>query len=204
MPAPRPSAILFDIGRVLVRLDISAAMAGLATGSTMSSQEVWAAIESHPRWRDWQEGRLSPHEWHRQFGQRLGSVLDFEAFRAAWNAALLPEPILPDALLQQLARSYRVALVSNTDPFHVAHLEANFPFMGHFPLRIYSCAVGSCKPDPLIYKEALRACRVQAQEALFIDDLAENIAGAERLGMAGIVFESASQLERELAARGLL
>lgn len=204
MSVPRPSAIFFDIGRVLVRLDVSAAMAGLAAGSTMNAREVWAAIESHPRWRDWQEGRLSAHEWHRQFGQRFGSQLDFDAFRAAWNRALLPEPILPDALLRQLARSFRLAVVSNTDPFHVAHLEANFPFMSHFPLRIYSCGVGACKPNPLIYKEALRACRAQAQEALFIDDLAENVAGAERLGMAGIVFESASQLERELALRGLV
>ena len=187
-----------------MRLDISAALAGFATGSTMTSKEVWAAIESHPRWRDWQEGRLSPHEWHRQFGQRFGSDLDFDAFRAAWNRALLPEPILPDTLLQQLARSFRLAVVSNTDPFHVAHLEANFPFMRHFPLRLYSCGVGACKPDPVIYKEALNSCRAQAHEVLFIDDLAENVAGAERLGIAGIVFESAAQLERELAARGLL
>jgi HAD superfamily hydrolase (TIGR01509 family) len=204
LPAPRPSAILFDIGRVLVRVDVSAALAGLAAGSTMNSREVWAAIESHPRWHDWQEGRLSAHEWHRQFGQRFGSGLNFEAFRAAWNSALLPEPILPDALVQQLARSFRLAVVSNTDPLHVAHLEANFPVMGHFPLRIYSCGVGVCKPSPLIYKEALRACRAQAQEALFIDDLAENVAAAERLGMAGIVFASASQLEKELTSRDLL
>lgn len=176
----------------------------MAAGTSTSAKEVWAAIQSHPRWRDWQEGRLSIHEWHRQFGQRLGTRLDFEAFCAAWNRALLPEPILPDALLSRLAKSFRLAVVSNTDPLHVAHLEANFPVLTHFPRRIYSCGVGACKPDPLIYKEALRTCGAQAREAIFIDDLAENVLAAERLGMAGIIFESAAQLEPELASRGLL
>lgn len=204
MPRPRPRAILLDIGRVLVRVDISAAMDGLAAGSAMNAKEIWAAIQSHPRWRDWQEGRLSIHEWHRQCGQRLGTHLDLEAFCAAWNRALLPEPILPDALLSRLAGSFRLAVVSNTDPLHVAHLEANFPVLRHFAYRIYSCGVGSSKPDPLIFKEALRTCGARAEEALFIDDLAENVVAAERLGMAGIIFESAAQLERELTSRSLL
>lgn len=204
MATPRTKAILFDIGRVLVRVDVAAALSGLSAGSTASPKEVWAAIQSHPRWRDWQEGRLTAREWHFQFGQRFGSTLGFDSFRDAWNRALLPDPVLPDALLQQLSSRFRLAVVSNTDPLHVAHLEMNFPVLGYFPVRIYSCGVGACKPNPLIYKEALKACRAQAQEAVFVDDLAENVESAERLGMSGIVFESAGQLERELVARGLI
>ncbi|HEX3543320.1 MAG TPA: hypothetical protein VHT31_02240, partial [Candidatus Acidoferrum sp.] len=53
-------AIIFDIGRVLVRLDIAGAMGGLAGMISLTPQETWAAIEHDPRWHDWQEGRMSP------------------------------------------------------------------------------------------------------------------------------------------------
>jgi len=204
MSAPVLRAIIFDIGRVLVRVDISAAMAGLAERTRLTPQEVWVAIEQHPRWRDWQEGRLAPLEWHRQLGQRLGTGLGFEQFCEVWNRALSPEPLVPEAILAQLGRRFRLAVLSNTDPLHVAHLEAHFPLLRHFPQRIYSCGVGACKPDPLIYQEALRACGVRAEEALYIDDIAAYVEAAQSLGMAGVVFESPTQLEQELAARGLL
>ncbi|MBZ5540368.1 MAG: HAD family phosphatase [Acidobacteriia bacterium] len=204
MPVPALRAVIFDIGRVLVRVDISAAMAGLAERTRLTPQEVWVAIERHPRWRDWQEGRLAPPEWHRHLGQRLGTGLAFEQFCEVWNRALSSEPIIPEELLTQLARRFRLAVLSNTDPLHVAHLEAQFPLLRHFPQRIYSCGVGACKPEPLIYKEALRACGVRAEEALYIDDIAAYVEAAQRLGMAGVVFESPTQLEQELAVRGLL
>ena len=204
MPAPALRAVIFDIGRVLVRVDISAAMAGLAERTRLTPQEVWVAIERHPRWRDWQEGRLAPLEWHRQLGQCLGEGLGFEQFCEVWNRALTSEPIVPEEILAQLARRFRLAVLSNTDPLHVAHLEVHFPLLRHFPKRIYSCSVGACKPDRLIYQEALRACGVRADEALYIDDIPAYVEAAQRLGMAGIVFESPTQLEQELAARGLL
>ena len=132
MPAQKLRAIIFDIGRVLVALDVSAAMAGLAVPAHLTPQQVWVAIESHPCWRDWQEGRLSPREWHRQLSQRLGEGLAFEQFCEAWNRTLVSEPILPDELFPRLSRRFRLAVLSNTVPLHVAHLEAQFPVLGIF------------------------------------------------------------------------
>ena len=57
-------AIIFDIGRVLVRIDLRRAQLGLAQGLSLTPEELWSAIEKDPRWRDWQEGRISPHGWH--------------------------------------------------------------------------------------------------------------------------------------------
>jgi HAD superfamily hydrolase (TIGR01509 family) len=196
-------AIIFDIGRVLVRVDVAASMAGLAASTTLTPQEVWSVIEKHPRWHDWQEGRLSPRQWHRQLSQQFGDGLPFEQFREIWNRALRPEPILPDEFLARLSTSYRLAVLSNTDPLHVAHLEANFPVLRHFPRRIYSCGAGASKPNPVIFKEALQACGVRAEESLYIDDVAAYVEAARQLGMAGIVFESPLQMESDLAVLGI-
>jgi hypothetical protein len=53
MSASPIRTIIFDIGRVLIRLNIPRAQAGLAKGLPLSPEELWSAIERDPRWQDW-------------------------------------------------------------------------------------------------------------------------------------------------------
>lgn len=201
--ATKLRAIIFDIGRVLIRVNVARAMTDLAHGVSLSPEEVWSALERDPRWRDWQEGRMSPRDWHLHVSRRLGSKLSFEQFVEVWNRALDPTPIHEDGFLAKLAKQYRLAVLSNTDPLHVAHLEKTFGFFELFPARVYSCSVGASKPDPVIYKEALQACKVRAQEALYVDDIPAYVQAASQLGMHGIVFQSADQLQSDLRSLGI-
>jgi len=169
--ASRYRAIIFDIGRVLIRVDVSRATTGLTEDVTLSPEEIWSSLVKDPHWIDWQEGRISPRDWHLHLTRRLGGKLSFEQFVETWNSALDPIPLQDGDFLKKLARNHRLALLSNTDPLHVAHMEKAFAFFEHFPARIYSCRVGTSKPSPLIYKEALQACKVRAQDAVYIDDV---------------------------------
>lgn len=196
-------AIIFDIGRVLVRVDVSRAMMGLASGLALNPQEVWSAIEKDPRWTDWQEGRISPQDWHLHLSKRLGGSLSFEQFTEVWNRALVPEPIQSDSFLEKLSKNYKLALLSNTDPIHMSHAEKHFSFFRFFPARIYSFRVGVSKPDPLIYREALRACKVGAEDAVYIDDVAAYVQAGQHLGMAGVVFQTPEELQGNLRALGV-
>lgn len=196
-------AIIFDIGRVLVRVDVSRGMTGLSQGLSLSPSELWTALEKDPRWPDWQEGRISPRDWHLHLTKRLGTSLTFEQFTEVWNRVLDPIPMQSNALLETLAKSYRLGLLSNTDPIHLAHLETSYDFFRFFPARIYSCRVGASKPSPLIYREALRACKVQAGEAVYIDDVLAYVEAARRLGMAGVQYQSPEQLSGDLAGLGV-
>ena len=203
MPPRKLRAIIFDIGRVLIRMDVARAVNGLDANLALSPAEVWTAMEKDPRWADWQEGRMSPHDWHLHVTKRFGSPLHFEQFSKAWNLALDPEPIQDSGLFAKLAKGYRLGLLSNTDPIHVAHMEPSYDFFRYFPARTYSCVVGASKPNPLIFREALRACRVQAEEAVFIDDIAVYVEAARRLGMAGIHFQAADELPKQLRELGI-
>ena len=196
-------AIIFDIGRVLIRVDVSRAMDGLASGLSLTPQEVWSAIEKDPHWLDWQEGRISPRDWHLHITKRLGASLTFDQFTEVWNRALDPNPIHSEAFLEKLSKNYRLALLSNTDPIHMSNEEARFPFFRFFPMRIYSYRVGASKPNPVIYRKALQACKVRAGEAVYIDDVAAYAEAAQRLGMSGIVFQSPAQLQSDLRKLGI-
>ncbi|MGB2670656.1 MAG: HAD family phosphatase [Candidatus Acidiferrum sp.] len=196
-------AIIFDIGRVLVRVDVARAMQGLASGTSHTPAELWSAIEKDPRWPDWQAGRISSRDWYLHLNQRLGGGLTFEQFTEVWNRALDPVPIHQDSFFEVLSKRYRLALLSNTDPMHVHHMEASYSFFNFFPIRIYSCSVGVSKPNPLIYREALRALKVGAEEALYIDDIAAYVEAAQRLGLGGIQFQSPAQLVTDLKSLGV-
>lgn len=203
MPPANLRAIIFDIGRVLIRVDVARAMTGLADGVSFSPEEIWSALQKDPRWKDWQEGRISPQDWHLHVSRRLGSKLSFEQFVTVWNRALDPTPIHDDAFLAKLGKKYRLALLSNTDLLHVAHMEKSYGFFELFPVRIYSCRVGASKPDPVIYKEALQACKVRAQEVVYVDDVPAYAQAAGQLGMHSIPFQSPNQLQSDLRNLGI-
>ena len=208
----RPKAVIFDIGRVIVRLDLKRALTPIAAAiqgaddqaaSRLSPEDVWELIRADQRWHDWQEGRVSPAEWHRHLMRRLKLSLSYVQFRDAWNLVLDPELILEESLFVQLGDRCRLALLSNTDPIHAECLEQRFTFGRYFPVRIYSCSVGMSKPSPAIYRAALDSLGVEASQALYIDDIQEFVDAALQVGLDAIRFETRDLLELDLRRRYL-
>lgn len=203
-PAPAPQALLFDIGRVIVRVDVNCALGALGARAGMSAEQVWAALQADPRWQDWQEGRIDPRDWHQHLARRFQLLLSFDEFCAVWNSSLHHKTLLGEDLFAKLAARYRLGLLSNTDPIHVAHLEADFGFVQHFPARVYSCFVGASKPDPTIYRRAIGEIGVPAGEILYIDDEPKYVEAGRQVGMQAVLFAGAEPLLGELRQRGIL
>jgi putative hydrolase of the HAD superfamily len=88
--------------------------------------------------------------------------------------------------------------------------ESNEYRFDHFGLRrlfkvaLSSCYLGLRKPEPAIYRRALEILGRPAERVLFIDDRAENVAGAITAGMRAIRYEGAEALRRELVSFGVL
>jgi 2-haloacid dehalogenase len=60
------------------------------------------------------------------------------------------------------------------------------------------------KPDPAIFRLALDRFGLAADEAFFVDDNADNVAGAEHVGIRSHHFHDAAALRRDLVSAGLL
>ncbi|PVE46020.1 HAD family phosphatase [Pararhodobacter aggregans] len=69
---------------------------------------------------------------------------------------------------------------------------------------IVSGQVGLLKPGAAIYRLLLERHGLAAEDCLFIDDSAGNVAGARAVGMQVHLFTTPPALEADLAARGLL
>lgn len=73
-----------------------------------------------------------------------------------------------------------------------------YPVFQEFDGIVVSGEEHLLKPDAAIYKCLLERYDLQAEESLFVDDNADNVAGARNVGMKAIQFTSAEELEREL------
>jgi len=119
-----------------------------------------------------------------------------DAIRA--QSQLLPDGAL--GILRELSASNKCKLgalnnearATNEYRFERFSLRANFEF------AFSSCYVGLRKPGPAIYRRALDILGKPAERILFVDDRAENVAGAASVGMKAIRFEGESALRREL------
>jgi FMN phosphatase YigB (HAD superfamily) len=198
-----PRAIIFDIGRVIIPVEMSRSFAAIGKPQGVSHVHVLRELEADPYWMDWQEGRLTPRKWHEHISKKFQLPFDFDEFCRIWCSVLDPVTILPEVLFESLRTTCRLALLSNTDPIHVAHIEATYPFVRHFPVRIYSCRVGTSKPLPMIFHHALRELDALPEESMFIDDMHENAMAAAALGISAFQFTSADELLNEFTHLGL-
>lgn len=73
-----------------------------------------------------------------------------------------------------------------------------YPIFSLIDGMVISSEVNLLKPDTMIYRKLLAKYALQADECIFIDDRQENVETAKQLGMSGIVFENAAQLEQQL------
>ena len=108
------------------------------------------------------------------------------------------------ALIEELkSKQVRVGLLSNINDRYVK-LIRSFGFYEPFDPCLLSCEMGLEKPDPKTFELLLKTIALNAEDVVFIDDKAENVASAKKMGIDAIVFESEEQVRNELTKRGLL
>jgi HAD superfamily hydrolase (TIGR01509 family) len=87
--------------------------------------------------------------------------------------------------LTTLRDGCRLGLITNAWPY----LESLLQLLGlwpYFESVTISAQVGLKKPNPAIYELALRSLGMSAEQAIFVDDIPQNVLAAERVGLKGL------------------
>jgi HAD superfamily hydrolase (TIGR01509 family) len=95
------------------------------------------------------------------------------------DRALYPEVI--EVLEYFKTRGYKLGVISDTSPSLPLTLEA-LGLGKYFDCYICSDLIGVMKPDPVIYRAALTAFNVTAEESIYVDDYDVEADGARNLG----------------------
>jgi putative hydrolase of the HAD superfamily len=85
---------------------------------------------------------------------------------------------------------FLLALLSNMPLELSRHVTKCFPSLSTFEHLIYSCDYGSIKPELAIYRNCLKLLQAAPQDILYLDDRAENIEAAARLGIHAVLFDT--------------
>lgn len=95
--------------------------------------------------------------------------------------------------IKSLNKGYKTGLLSNAWSGARQSLDQRIPIGIVFQYSMFSCEVRLRKPDAKIYHRMLELMEVKADEAIFVDDFSENIAGANAVGIHGVQFFSTAQ-----------
>lgn len=160
----------------------------------------------------WERGLSTHHEFFQKTVFRVAGFSEAKprrfSFEELWERVCAESRMLDPrtfALLARLADSkhYRMATLNNESrELNAFRLDA-FDLRRYFDYFICSGYVHEMKPHAGIYRAAIDISGQRAETSLLIDDKVENCDAARVHGMRAIVFESAAQLEEELAAHGV-
>ena len=198
--------VIFDYGEVISLTPSAAdrhvieALAGVS-GSATARERFWAAYDAHRDGLD--QGSAGVAAYWRAIAGDLGVTWDEARVHELWTADfrswLSVNPAVVDVLADLRAGNTRLALLSNAGPDFGSYFRHG-PLGDFFGSCYVSGELGLLKPDPEIYRHALRDLGITAAETVFTDNKAVNVAGAESVGITGHVFTGADTLRAFLAA----
>jgi len=171
----RPQAIIFDIGRVIIPVDLGRSFCRTRQHDGLSAEQVWRALQTDARWDDWQEGRMAPPDWHKtSLRKKFHLSFGFTEFCESWNRVLDPATLLPDELFERLAANCRLALLfkhrSHPRCAHRSHLR---PSYATFRCVFIPAESGPASLVPSFTITRLRELAALPDETLYVDDLRE-------------------------------
>lgn len=196
--------VVFDVGNVLFKWD---------------PRFLYERLIGDDRALDAFLAEVLTHEWHfqhdagRPFAETSAELVLkhpqhrelIELWGPRFNDSVGPavEGMIP--LVEELAaRAVPLFAITNFSDEFWGPFRATQPVFDHFHDIVVSGAERLVKPHREIYECALARFGLPAKELIFIDDRAENVAGAEMIGMRGHLFRDAETLRAELQELQLL
>jgi len=195
------TTVIFDMGNVILPFDPIKPCVILSRMAKQLPEVVLDAIYENKLEYDFEKGAINGEEFAEGCRQALGIDLPDDRIRAIW-ADMFEENIEVSDIIRRLRDRVQLLILSNTNEWHFEYTRLHFPIINAFEDYILSYKVGALKPDPVIYKEALKKSRYP-DNVIFIDDHPANVTAAEKHGIRGILFEDYIKLEESLKELGL-
>ena len=145
--------------------------------------------------RQLEKGELTAAEFSPKFAAVIG-VEDSENLVERLFSGVGPDEAMLGAVRSARRAGVKTALISNSWGEGLAYDQSLLDEL--FDAVVISGDVGMHKPEPDIFHLGAEKIGVPPGECVFVDDLKENIAGAEAVGMAGVLHRGADRTLPEL------
>ena len=180
--------VVFDFGGVLIDADLESVLQAFRDMGVDNISEYLNLYRHNGLFLDLEDGTKNKEEFNEALRAMTGRNIPDEAIASAWLAIV--ERVDPNKLLylEELRKKYKLYLLSNINP-HVfewaetpAFSELGQPIHHYFDKMFASYQLKMTKPSREIFEHVLRTAGIKAEETLFVDDGAKNVATAESMG----------------------
>ncbi len=195
--------VIFDFGNVICSFDVRKFLARLHGWSEIDVERLREMIYVSGLDSRYERGEISSEEFYREVTGRTGARVSAEEFAEGFSDIFTPIPAT-QALIRSLKGGYRLGLLSNTNELHYRMHIRTVPVFPLFDSVTLSFEVRARKPEPEIYRDALRKLSLPPETCVFIDDVGQYAEGASALGIRGIRYTGHAELLRELSSLGVV
>lgn len=203
MSSPKPEAVIFDIGNVLIEWQperhYDARFGEARRRALFEAVDLHGMNDRVDRGASWAEEVDRTAEANPEFHEEIME------WRHGWLK--MASPAIPHSvMLLRALRSKGVPCfaLSNFGVETFAFAETQYPFLTEFDRRFISGQMRTIKPEAEIYERLEAESGVVPARLLFADDRADNIAAAEARGWQTHLFEGPAGWAARLVAEGLL
>jgi HAD superfamily hydrolase (TIGR01509 family) len=183
------STVIFDLGGVILNLNQDLTLKAFEQlGADLHKVNFQSLV-----FTDFETGKIGAQEFRNQIRTFLKQEVTDAAIDEAWNAMLLDLPEHRLKAIEQLRKTHRIYLLSNTNSIHIDAFNNYFKqqfeperWVQLFDKIYYSYEIGLRKPNADIYEYVTADIQMQPEHCLFIDDSLANINGAADAGLKTI------------------
>ncbi|OIP84960.1 MAG: haloacid dehalogenase [Rhodobacterales bacterium CG2_30_65_12] len=200
---PRPEAVIFDIGNVLIEWQPEARYDAFV--GPVRRAALFAAVDLHAMADAIDQGAGFAQTVAATAAAHPDFAAEINLWRDRWTELAGPAIDHSVRLLRALRRAdVPVFALSNYGHDSFAISAAHYPALAEFDRTYISSRMGVTKPDARIYQMVEEDCAIAPDRLLFTDDRAENVAAAVARGWQGHIFERPQGWAARLVAAGLL
>lgn len=197
------SAIVFDLGNVLIPFDYTPAIVKLNLLKAGLGDKFSAFYKSNYNFhREFEKGNIPENIFIDKMLEVVDNKIDAETFCRIYSDIFSLNQDVID-LLPILKKNYKLFLLSNTNSIHQKYGWQKYEFLKHFDELILSHEVGSVKPEQKIYHAVEEASRFPSTEHFYIDDIQEYVDAAKNLGWEAVQFVDYGRLINDLKNRNI-
>jgi len=199
--------IVFDLGAVIIPIDFEKTFQAFSILSKLPVEEIKRRYQSTSLFVEFEKGIIGNFTFLKELRILLevDNTVSDQQLIDAWNTLLLPIPKERIDRIKILASTYRLFLLSNTNPIHIKDVNrilfqcTEVPALENlFETAWYSYDLGLIKPHATIYETILQVKELKANETVFLDDNTDNITGALSVGIYALHVTEEQQLLEHL------
>ena len=178
--------VIFDLGKVLLDFDFTIAAKELARYSPQEDDRILKSINQSPLLHTFERGEWSEAQFFHKLSVECQLEASLEELKKGFAEIFKPVPSMVEFMETLKKRGIPVMVFSNTNVTAVDYIRTTFPFFERFNAYCLSYEHSCMKPDVALYDVAQSMTRCRPQNLLFIDDRAENVNAARRMGWNAI------------------